>query len=158
MQFGIGNTFRFRGWRVYALLNGQLGGQIYNQVKQTLYATNDHIDVDQSGKPDELRKPTAYYATSIADGANTWQQAFVEDGGFARLSEFTVGYLLDAQKYPFLKKVGASRMQIDLVGRNLFTITNYSGLNPLSGSTFARIDNTVYPLLRTWTMATTLTF
>ena len=158
MQFGFGNTFRYKGFRLYGLLNGQFGGNIYNQVRQTLYATNDHPDVDQRAKADELRKPTAYYATGIADGNANFVAPFVEDGSYARLSEFTVGYNLDAKKYRFLRAMGADRMQFDVVGRNLFTITNYSGLNPESGSPNTRVDNTVYPLLRTFSLATTITF
>lgn len=158
MQFGFGNTFRYKGFRVYGLINGQFGGDIYNQVKQTLYATNDHEDIDQRGKPEELRKPTAYYATGIADGNNSFGAAFVEDGSYARLSEFTVGYSLDAKRLGLLRTIGADRLQFDLVGRNLFTLTNYSGLNPESGSPNTRVDNTVYPLLRTFSLATTIIF
>lgn len=158
MQFGFGNTIRFKGFRIYGLLNGQVGGDIYNQVKQTLYATNDHPDVDQRAKSDEARKSTAYYATGLADGNNSFGAAFVEDGSYARLSEFVVGYNLDGKKMRILRGLGIERMQIDVVGRNLFTITNYSGLNPESGSPNTRIDNTVYPLLRTWTLATSIIF
>ncbi len=158
MQFGFGNTFRYKGFRLYGLVNGQVGGDIYNQVKQTLYATNDHPDVDQRAKPDELRKPTSYYATGVADGNNNYGAAFVENGSYARLSELTLGYNVDAKKFGFLRSIGADRIQLDLVGRNLFTLTNYSGLNPESGSPNTRVDNTVYPLLRTFSLATTIIF
>lgn len=158
LQFGFGNTLRYKGWRLYALFNGQIGGDIYNNVKQTLYASNDHPDVDQRGKPDDTRKPTTYYATGLADGNNNYGQAFVENGSYARLSEMTLGYTLDSKKFGFIKALGANRIQLDLVGRNLLTITNYSGLNPESGTVASRIDDTVYPLLRTFTFATTITF
>ncbi len=124
MQFGFGNTIRYKGFRIYGLFNGQFGGDIYNQVRQTLYATNDHPDVDQRNKSDETRKNTAYYATGIADGNNNFGQAFVENGSYARLSEFTIGYTLNAQKYGAFRALGAERIQIDIIGRNLFTITN----------------------------------
>ena len=158
-KFGFGNTFRYKGFRFYTLFNGQVGGEIYNLVKQTLYATSDHIDVDQSRKPDELRKPTAYYSAGIADGNANFSRAFVEDGSFARLQELAFGYLFDSRKHPWLKKIGASRLQADLIGRNVLTLTRYSGLN-VEGSLSAleRVDNTVYPLTRTWTTAFTVTF
>jgi TonB-linked SusC/RagA family outer membrane protein len=156
--FGMGHTLRWRGFRVYGLLNGQIGGDIYNQVKQTLYATNDHPDVDQSNKPDEQRKPTLYYSTAIADGNANYGAPFVEDGTYARLSEFTAGYTFDARNHRWLAPTGVSRLQLDIVGRNLATFTGYSGLNPESGSPLNRIDNTVYPFTRTWTLAATLTF
>jgi hypothetical protein len=158
VTFGLGNTFRFKGFRLYGLVNGQKGGDVYNNVRQTLYATNDHEDVDQRFKPDEVRKPTSYYATGLADGNSNFSLPFVEDGSYARLSELALGYTLEARKFRFLRWVGAERMQVDLVGRNVFTWTSYRGLNPESGSPNTRIDDTVYPLLRTWTIATNLTF
>jgi len=82
----------------------------------------------------------------------------VENGSYARLSEMTLGYTLDSKKFGFIKALGANRIQLDLVGRNLLTITKYSGLNPESGTVASRIDDTVYPLLRTFTFATTITF
>lgn len=158
MQFGFGNTIRYKDIRIYGLVNGQVGGDIYNQVKQTLYTTNDHVDVDQRAKPDERRKPTAYYATGLADGNNNFSDVFVENGSYARLSEFVIGYTLSAKKAGALRALGMDRVQFDLIGRNLLTWTKYSGLNPESGTPNTRVDNTVYPLLRTWTLATTITF
>ncbi|HMS03614.1 MAG TPA: hypothetical protein PKE51_11595, partial [Gemmatimonadaceae bacterium] len=158
-KFGFGNTFRYKGFRLYTLFNGQLGGDIYNRVKQQLYATSDHVDVDQRGKPDELRKPTSYYATGIADGNSNYAAAFVEDATFARLQELAFGYLFDERRHPWIRKLGASRIQADLIGRNVFTLTNYSGLNVEgSSSALERNDSNVYPLTRTWTGAITITF
>lgn len=157
-NFGVGNTFRYKGFRVYGLMNGQVGGDVYNQVRQTLYATNDHPDVDQSTKPDERRKPTTYYATGLADGNNNWGAIFVEDGTYARLSELAAGYGFDARNTRWVNRLGVNRVQLDLIGRNVFTLTKYKGLNPESGSPNTRIDDTVYPFTRTWTLAATLTF
>jgi len=158
-RFGYGNTFRYKGFRLYTLFNGQLGGDIYNQVKQSLYATNDHPDVNQIGKPDSLRKNTTYYATGVAQGNTPWLADFVEDATFARLQELAVGYLFDSRRHPWIKKIGANRIQADIIGRNVLTLTRYSGLN-VEGSTGAltRNDNTVYPLLTSWTTAFTITF
>jgi TonB-linked SusC/RagA family outer membrane protein len=157
-QFGWGNTFRYKGFRLYGLFNGQLGGNVYNNVRQTLYATNDHIDVDQSRKADELRKPQAYYSVALADNNNNWGAPFVESGTYARLSELAFGYTLDGAKRAWVRRLGASRIQLDLIGRNVFTLTKYSGLNPESGSPLTRVDDVVYPVTRTWTTAATITF
>ncbi|MCU0648932.1 MAG: hypothetical protein MUF00_13100, partial [Gemmatimonadaceae bacterium] len=157
-QFGWGNTFRFKGFRLYGLLNGQIGGDVYNNVRQNLYATNDHIDVDQSRKPDDQRKPQAYDSIALADNNNPWGAPFVEDGTYMRLSELAFGYLLDGAKHAWVRKLGANRIQLDLIGRNVFTLTRYSGLNPESGSPLTRVDDVVYPVTRTWTTAATITF
>ena len=120
-SFGFGNTFRYKGFRLYTLFTGQMGGEIYNQVKQSLYASNDHPDVNQSGKPDELRKNTTYYSTGIAQGNSPYRRDFVEDATHVRLQELAFGYLFDVASPPVDKKIGANRIQADLSGRNVLT-------------------------------------
>jgi TonB-linked SusC/RagA family outer membrane protein len=159
LRFGFGNTFRYKGFRLYTLFNGQFGGDIYNQVRQTLLASNDHPEVNQMGKPDELRKPTSYYSTGVSNGNSGYQAEFVEDASFARLQEMAFGYLFDSRRHPWIGKIGASRIQADLVGRNLLTITNYSGINVEGrNGALTNLDQEVYPLTRTITAAFTITF
>ena len=159
MRFGFGNTFRYKGFRLYTLFNGQIGGEIYNQTRQTLHATNDHPEVNQMGKPDELRKPLTYYATGLAQGNAPWLREYVEDASYARLQELAFGYLFDARRHPWIGKIGASRIQADLVGRNLLTLTNYSGINVEGrNGALTNLDQEVYPLTRTLTAAFQVTF
>lgn len=158
LHYGLQNTLRYKGIRLYGQLEGQLGGQVYNQVAQSLYASADHPDVNQMGRPDELRKSTAYYSSGLADGNNGYLQNFVQDAGYIRLSEASIGYLFKASSFGFLNKIGADRLQVDLVGRNLFTATKYTGLNPQGGGATTRIDSIDYPLTRTFTLATSITF
>ncbi len=158
-RFGFGNTFRYKGFRLYTLFNGQLGGEIYNQVRQTVLRDGDAPEVDQRGKPDELRKNVAYYATGVAQNNGPWLREFVEDATFARLQELAFGYLFDSRRHPWIGKIGASRIQADLIGRNVLTLTNYSGLNvEAAAGALYRNDDSVYPLTRTWTAAFTVTF
>ncbi len=159
MRFGFGNTFRYKGFRLYTLFNGQFGGEIYNQVRQTVLRDGDALEVDQRGKPDELRKNTTYYSTGVAQGNVPFLREFVEDATFARLQELLVGYLFDARRHPWITKIGASRIEANIIGRNVFTLTNYSGLNvEAAAGALIRNDDTVYPLTRTWTAAFTVTF
>lgn len=158
LTFGLGNNFRYKGLRLFAQFQGVLGGEVYNQVKQSLYATNDHVDVDQFGKPEEAKKPTAYYATAIAAGNTPVVQAFMEKGTYLTLSEVTIGYQLDRSRFSLLRYIGASRVQIDLVGRNLFTMSKYTGLNPAASDGQSRVDAIAYPNTRTFTLATTISF
>jgi hypothetical protein len=69
-----------------------------------------------------------------------------------------LGYTADAKRWPFLNKVGVSRAQIDLIGRNMRTFTNYTGLNVMAGSPTVRFDDATYPMTRTLTGVVTLTF
>ena len=153
--FGFSNTFRYKAVRLYFLLNGQVGGKIYNDTRQTFYASGDHPDVVQVGKAEETKKPVTYYARLAAPA---WTQEFVETGTNMQLSELLIGYQLDEKQFPILKRVGVSRAQIDLVGRNLGVWSKYTGLNVQTGTPFRRVDAIAYPITRTFTGSVSLTF
>jgi TonB-linked SusC/RagA family outer membrane protein len=158
MNFGFNNTFRYKDVRLYFQIAGQLGGNVYSRTNQLFYQSGDHNDVDQFGRPDELKKPVAYYNALTNNSTTAYLENFVESATYASLNEFLVGYTFDSRKYGFLKRVGMDRAQVDLVGRNLHIFTNYTGLNVRGGSSTSRIDATGYPLTRTWSGVVTLTF
>ena len=54
---------------------------------------------------------------------------FVENSGFVKLREISVGYTLDQ---PFIKRSGWSSIDLRLSGRNLKTWTKYQGIDPES--------------------------
>jgi TonB-dependent starch-binding outer membrane protein SusC len=85
-------------------------------------------------------------------------QTFVEKGTYLQLSEMTLGYQLDRSRFGFLRYIGANRVQIDLVGRNLMTFSKFTGLNPAASNGTTRVDAVSYPFTRTFTLATTITF
>ena len=157
-HFGVGNTLRWKGFSLYGLVTGQIGGEIYNNVRQNTYASGDHEDLDQSDKAEELKKPSSYYTIGLADQNNNYNDEFVEDGTYAKLSELSLRYNVPQSRLALLKRFGADRASIDLIGRNVVTLTKYSGLDPENGSILTRVEDNVYPQVRTWTMAFNVSF
>jgi TonB-linked SusC/RagA family outer membrane protein len=157
MKYGLNNNFRFGNFRVYVQATGQFGGNVYANSNQTYYASGDHPDVDQFGKPDELKKSVRYY-NAVSNNNNLYLANFVESGTHLSLAELLFGYTFDARKYTFLSRTGISRAQVDLIGRNLKTFTKYSGLNVMAGTPTVRFDDATYPLTRTLTGVVTVTF
>jgi TonB-linked SusC/RagA family outer membrane protein len=88
---------------------------------------------------------------------------FVEDGSFLRLNNLTLGYTLSEK---VAKKIYLSRLRVYVTGSNLFTITNYTGLDPEVNSGYNRnssypvtgMDYGTYPPARTYTLGLNLTF
>jgi TonB-linked SusC/RagA family outer membrane protein len=157
MKYGVSNNFRYGNFRLYFLATGQFGGSVYANSNQTYYASGDHPDVDQAGKPDELKKSVRYY-NAVSNNNNLYLANFVESGTHMSLGEMLFGYTADAKKFPLLAKAGISRMQLDVIGRNLHTFTHYSGLNINAGTPTVRFDDATYPLTRTLTGSVTLSF
>ena len=156
-KFGFQNNFRYKDFRLFIQTNGQIGGNVYAGTNQLFYASGDHPDVVQAGKADETKKPITYY-NAVAANNNLWMANFVESGTHLNIAELMFGYTLDAKKFRTIERLGFSRMNLDLIGRNMRTLTGFTGLNVMNGSPTVRVDNTQYPMTRTLTGVVTLTF
>ncbi|SFS49047.1 TonB-linked outer membrane protein, SusC/RagA family [Lutibacter maritimus] len=69
---------------------------------------------------------------------------FLEDGGYLRVKTIQVGYSLPSE---VVESLDISKFRVYITGQNLFTFTNYSGLDPeVAGDILSRgIDRTLYP-------------
>jgi hypothetical protein len=67
---------------------------------------------------------------------------------------------LPAAGHPaLLQRFGADRLQLEVTGRNLLVLTNYSGNDPEARSgANTRVDNMTYPFYRTVTTAVNIAF
>ncbi len=141
----------------YASLSFQLdwvqGFEIYNQTKQWLYRDLVHGDVTQPVTIGNESKPWAKYYTSQYN-TNEPNACFVEDGSYLRLKDLSVTFKLNEVLNLDLVK----SIDITLSGRNLFTITDYSGFDPEAASvsasdTYTRgLDQYAFPNSRTFSV------
>jgi len=156
-DMGISNTLRFGGFEIYALLDGQVGGSIYNNTNQWGLRELKLGMVDQAGKSDGEKKPGLYYATLY--NVNATNSQFVEDGTYFKLRELSVKYSLNKNQLQNLLGGAISKVSVGFIGRNLITWSDYSGYDPEVGSTgfdlgsaaIARYDGFGYPNFRTLT-------
>ena len=63
----------------------------------------------------------------MVDNARFASDRWLEDGSYVRLRNVQLGYNFNDS---FLDKVGMHNLRIYVSGQNLFTITDYSGLDP----------------------------
>lgn len=159
LNFGWGNSVQWKDFSFYAQIRGQIGGRIYNRARQSLYVDRRHGDLDQAGKSPETKKPFTYY-TGLANGGFRITKNFLEDGTYLRLGELSAQYTLDADHLARLGlgRLGLHDIRLGLIGRNLFTITDYTGFDPEVGNILWRYDSAVYPNLRTFTGTIAITF
>ena len=160
-SFGFSNNIKLFGFGIYGLIDGQKGGQIYNFTKQWMFQDFRHADEDQSGKAQDQKIALPFFSGGLYNGLVA-SDHFVESGTYAKLRELSVSYDLGARA---LDRVGMSRyannVKLALIGRNLYTWTNYTGFDPdvTSGNDFNfRIDGFRYPAFRTITGQVTLGF
>ena len=88
---------------------------------------------------------------------------YVEDGSYLRCKVLQMGYKIPASA---LKRFKIDNLRLYLQGQNLFTITNYGGLDPALGTRssgnapdpYFGIDGGNYPVSRIITAGLTLVF
>ena len=145
-------------WKGIVTFNLQVdwiqGAKVYNQTKEWMYRDGIHSDYQQ---PITINGETgawsAFYRGVYAEvSRNGTKNYFYEDGSFARLRNLSIG--VDLVKAFGVK--GFRKLQLVAAGRNLFTLTNYSGLDPeissgANNSAWDRgIDHNTMPNLRSY--------
>ena len=125
------NNFTFKSYLNFSFqVDWVSGAKMYNQTKEWMYSEGLHADYD---KPVTINGESgawsAYYKSFYdASEANGTKDYFLEDASFARLRNVSVAF--DFAKFFSMK--GFTRLQLVLTGRNLYTITDYSGMDPES--------------------------
>ncbi len=162
LTLGFNTNAQWKSLSASALVSWVQGGNIYNYTRH--WPFNEFRDpvIDQRAKPDIEKKPTTYYSTFYNNfDANEY---FVEDGTYVRLRELAVSWTLP-QRWVTRVPVGDFRSaRLGVVGRNLWTSTDYSGYDPDvsgpgGGNPFAyRVDYFTYPAYRTYTVMLELGF
>ena len=153
-NLSFNNTMQWKGLSLNTLFNWVKGGNIYNLTRQWPFNEERDAVFDQRSKPQAEKKPVNYYKV-FYNGINA-NDYFVEDGSYVRLRELSVNWQVPASLARKFRLGSAQTPRIGLVGRNLWTSTNYTGYDPdVSGGggkpfTF-RVDNFSYPAYRTFT-------
>ncbi|HEU4996407.1 MAG TPA: TonB-dependent receptor plug domain-containing protein [Gemmatimonadaceae bacterium] len=122
VDLGLNTSLRWRSFSAHATLSAVLGGNIYNMARQQFWGAGRDRLFDQSAKPLAERKPFGYYLGFWGLGLGS--EIFVEDGSFLKLTELSVDWRLPV-RYD---------ARIGLTGRNLFTVSRYSGYDPDAAS------------------------
>ena len=147
------NEFRLgQNWSASFLLDGSFGAELWNQTRRIMdiFSAGPLFDQVLRGEV------TPAYRTRMQ---GIWE-SYLEDASYIKLRDITIRYGTSA---PWVRHVGASRAEIELVGRNLKTWTDYSGYDPeinmFGLSTVERgTDFAVYPNARTVGFGVRLTY
>ena len=157
--FGLTNTFTYKGFNLSIFLQGSVGNDIFNISKTELVGMFDC----RNQSTDVLRRWRAPGDVTDIPRAK-WDihpsTYFIEDGSYLRVKDVTLSYNF---KGAFLNKLGVSRLQPYFTGRNLLTLTNYSGMDPEVNQQGGRgaiqgIDYATYPHYKQFVFGINLEF
>lgn len=113
----LANTFTWKNWDLTLYFRGAFGFDLFN-VHDLYYGL-------QSSNKISNVLPKAYEENAaITTGVNVLTDYFIERGDYVKLDVATLGYTWNVDK-KYLE-----RIRFYLTGRNLFTITGFSGVDP----------------------------
>jgi TonB-linked SusC/RagA family outer membrane protein len=153
------NGFNYKG---ILTLNFQFdwiyGSHLYNQTKEWMYRDGIHgdftkrVNINGQNQAWTAYWGSAYYDNGSGDGNDAARDFFYEGASFLRLRNIAVGF--DAAS--ILKVKGIKKLQLVLTGRNIWTKTNYTGMDPeitAGGANSAwdrTVDNSTIPNLKSY--------
>jgi TonB-linked SusC/RagA family outer membrane protein len=156
----MSHNFNWKKLTVYALVDGNYGNRLFNE--EIHWSLGDFMVryEDQDGKSVKNAKPMGYFwrAPQPEHGSGVGgiydvlggNNQTVQKGTYTKLREVSVGYQLGAIR-------GVGDWSLQLVGRNLYTITDFLGWDPevggsvLESTAFGGTAAFQYPQTRTFT-------
>ena len=139
-------------WRSLSLLlvlDAKKGGQVWNGTQQFLnyYGrsaltaaqrnTTGYVfeGVSETGTPNQT--PVDFYNPALPLQENRWQrwgqagvaEEAVEEASWLRLNELRLSYTFSSTKK---QAIGLHKAKLSLLAKNLFVLTNYSGIDPVN--------------------------
>jgi TonB-linked SusC/RagA family outer membrane protein len=163
------NNVQYKRLSLYALFDGTFGHDINNQGEGWGLLDFASGYFDQAGTSVETAKPIGYgWRVGGSEGVGTggFYDALgpntynVEDGTYVKLRELSLTYRVGAVR-------GIGDWTLGLVGRNLLTMTSYSGYDPETGVSGGgqsnsglvnQVDAFGFPTLRSFTFSLSTRF
>lgn len=146
VYMGFSSQFSYKQWDLGFNLRANLGNYVYNGV-----AAGNSTSHSYGGKGFVANLYNSFQTTGFTLLNTTEQTAsdyFLENASFLKMDNITVGYSF--------RKLFAAKLsgRISASVQNVFTISNYSGLDPECGA----IDSNIWPRPRTYTVGLNLNF
>lgn len=142
--FGLSSNVSYKRWNAGIVMRAQVGNYVYNQVEAgngTRSAVLDHTDFINNGLKSLLS--TEFTGTKAA----YLSDYYIQNASFLRMDNINIGYDFGHICH------GKGNLRGNFAVQNVFTITNYQGLDPeISGG----IDNNFYPRPRTFVIGLNL--
>jgi hypothetical protein len=157
--YGFNASTTWKNWDATLFLQGSYGNDVYNGMfRYDLASTNRPVSALErwTGPGTSNDQPRVTHADLNFN--NRVSDRFIEDGSYFRIKSLQVGYTLPSAA---LDRVGIGKFRVYASANNLFTFTDYSGLDPeigTRGTLEIGIDRGFYPSPRIYNVGLNVTF
>ena len=163
MTYGINSNFSYKGFDLTMFFMGVTGVDILNadrmQGLDASYPFNLYSEITGRWTGQGTSNTIPRVSTLRTNLNHRTSDLFIESGNFLRLKNLTIGYTLPSA---VVESISLSRLRLYLSGQNVFTITDYSGLDPELGLTQGNLQQNVdfaqFPQARTLLLGVNINF
>jgi iron complex outermembrane receptor protein len=145
VYMGLSSQFSYKNWDFNFALRASLGNYAYNNTQSNREAWSSSYD--QSGFLKNRLNSASYTDFSSAQFMSNY---YVQNASYLKMDNISLGYTF----YKPFKWIESARVYGTV--QNVFTITNYDGLDPEVSND--GIDNNLYPRPRTYMLGLSLKF
>ena len=139
---GWRNSFGWRNFSLSFLLDIRVGGDMYNGTRAVSSRLGTHIDTENreeefiwdgvnenTGEPNTIpiRFDEEFFDLTDNNSLVGVSEYYIEEVNWVRLRDLNLTYSFSPE---FCKRIGITRASLTATARNLFLITNYSGIDP----------------------------
>lgn len=162
LTFGLNLSANYKAFDLFVLFNGTYGNDVLNALQPYTHAGNGVYNAYRgilfdawSGEGTSNTQPRL----AVRDDNQNFRYSdyYIQDGSFLRLRSAQIGYTIPSV---LTQTVNIKQARIFVGGENLFTWTNYTGLDPdIGGSALERgIDWGQYPLPQVYMAGVNIVF
>lgn len=161
LYLGLNIALTYNEWDLSMNFYGTFGNDIFNKTKeyykggggQNVYAGTYDQAWSYEGQDTDIPRLSYDDANGNYTTVSSW---YVEDGDYLRCKQIQLGYTFPKS---MISRVG---LRLSVSAQNLFTITDYSGMDPETAATGSvtstGVDNVAYPNPKTFLFGLNLTF
>lgn len=162
LEVNLNLNVAWKGFDLMAVIGSAFNYKIYNgnrYLYESMNAGSNFLSTTLNAWTPQNTNTTVPRAIFNDPNGNLKESdRFLESGNFLRMRQLQLGYTLPAS---LTRKVYIENLRFYVSAENLFTITNYTGVDP----EFSRanvlntgIDRLIYPFTRSFTIGAQLTF
>lgn len=129
---GFSNNFNYKAFSLNVFMQWSYGNDIYNANRLLLEGnSNGYANINQFASYSNRWSPdnqtNENYRTRGQGPIGFFSSRVVEDGSYLRLKTVSLGYVLPSK---LIQKAYLSSLSFNIAAQNLWTLTNYSGMDP----------------------------
>jgi TonB-linked SusC/RagA family outer membrane protein len=165
-EYSLNFSAEYRGFDLNLFFQGVGGNKIYNANDFRLLSMdtgrNYRVEALNSWTPSNTDTDIPRAVLGDPNQNNRASTRFLENGGYLRVKTIQLGYSIPSQ---ILDKIKMDKLRLYITGQNLFTFTNYDGLDPEVGGSIIDseilsrgIDRNLYPKYKSMILGVQLGF